>query len=79
MTDCDDHLRFRCAHSDVDRFHFDVSSFTPAVAQQQVSVEADNKSFKFILPFEVKSIPVSQLRVYIKASLRLLFMLKFFV
>ena len=40
--------------SDVDRFHFDVSSFPPAVARQQVSLEVDNKPLKFILPFEVK-------------------------
>ena len=40
--------------SDVDHFHFDVSSFPPAVAWQQVSLEVDNKPLKFILPFEVK-------------------------
>ena len=39
---------------DVDRFYFDVSSFPPAVASQQVSLEVDNKPLKFILPFEVK-------------------------
>ena len=46
--------------SDVDRFHFDVSSFPPAVAQQQVLLEVDNKPLKFIVPFEVKytSVPV---------------------
>ena len=42
------------ARSDVDHFHFDTSSFPPAVAQQQVSLEVDNKLLKFILPFEVK-------------------------
>ena len=36
---------------DVDRFHFDDSSFPPAVVQQQVSLEVDNKPLKFILPF----------------------------
>ena len=46
MNDCDD--------SDVDRFHFDVSSFPPAVAWQQVSLEVDNKPLKFILPLKLK-------------------------
>ena len=40
--------------SDVDRFHFDVSSFPPAVARQQVSLEVDNKPLKFILPLKLK-------------------------
>ena len=38
----------------MDRFHFDVSSFPPAVARHQVSLEIDNKPLKFILLFEVK-------------------------
>ena len=54
MNDRDNHLRFRCARSDVDRFHFNVSSFPPAVARQQVSLELDNNPLKFILTFEVK-------------------------
>ena len=54
MNDRDDHPGFRCARSDMDHFHFDVSSFPQAVARQQVSLEVDNKPFKFILPFEVK-------------------------
>ena len=62
--------------SDVDRFHFDVSSFPPAVARQQISLEVDNKPLKFILPFEVKYSSVTS--VCIKVSLCLLFMLKFF-
>ena len=37
----------------MDRFHFDVSSFPPAVARHQASLEIDNKPLKFILPFEV--------------------------
>ena len=41
--------------SDVDCFHFNVSSFPPAVARQQVSLEVDNKPLKFILSFEVKT------------------------
>ena len=77
MNNRDCHPRFRCARLDVVRFHYNVSSFPPAVARQQVSLEIDNKPFKFILPFEVKSTPVSQVRVY-KASLHLLFMLNFF-
>ena len=52
MLDCDD--SDRCAHSDMNRFHFDVSSFPPAVARHQVSLEIDNKHLQFILPFEVK-------------------------
>ena len=40
--------------SDVDCFHFNVSSFPPAIARQQIAPEVDNKPLKFILPFEVK-------------------------
>ena len=53
MNGRDDDPGFRCACLDVDRFHFDVSSFPSAVAWQQVSLEVDNKPFKFILPFEI--------------------------
>ena len=59
----------------MDHFHFDVSSFPPAVARQQISLEVDNKPLKFILPCEVKYSSVTS--VCIKASLRL-FMLKIF-
>ena len=62
----------------MDLFHFDVSSFPPAVARQQISLEVDNKfkPLKFILPFEVKYSSVTSARI--KVSLHLLFMLKFF-
>ena len=40
--------------SDVDRFHFDDSSFPPAVARQQVLLEVDNKPLKFIFLLKLK-------------------------
>ena len=54
MNDRDDHPRFRCAPSDVDHFHFNVSSFPPTVARQQVSLEVDKKPLKFVLLLKLK-------------------------
>ena len=64
----------------MDRFHFNVLSFSPAIVRQQVLLGGDNKALKFILLFEVKVFQyVLRVHVYIKTSesLRLLFMLNF--
>ena len=46
--------------SDVDRFHFDVLSFPPAVTRQQVLLEVDNKCLKFIFLLKLKYCSVTR-------------------